>query len=80
MILRYILVKPPSFYNIRNLINYKFTMESEPFMTFEQFKEQLGSWAKPLEHYTKGITFQNIYKFIKKEYESGKKVITFIHH
>jgi hypothetical protein len=55
-------------------------MESEPFMTFEQFKEQLGSWAKPLEHYTKGITFQNIYKFIKKEYESGKKVITFIHH
>lgn len=35
-------------------------------MTFDQFKAQLGSWEKPLEHYTKGQTFQNIYKFVKK--------------
>jgi len=43
-------------------------------MTFDEFKAQLGSWAQPLEYFTKGPTFQKIYKFVKQEYESGKKV------
>ena len=50
-------------------------MEGNLFLTYDEFIEQLGSWAKPLEEYTKGKTFQNIYKFVKQEYESGKKVI-----
>lgn len=49
-------------------------MSNDLFMTFDEFKDGLGSWVKPLETYTNGKTFQNIYKFVKNEYESGKKV------
>ncbi len=41
-------------------------MEPNLFMTFPEFVDQLGSWAKPLEEFTKGKTFQNIYKFVKQ--------------
>lgn len=41
-------------------------MDSDLFMTFDQFKEQLGSWAKPLEPFTNSKKFQDIYKFVKK--------------
>ena len=43
-------------------------------MSFEEFKEGLGSWAEPLKTFTDSKTFQDIYKFVKAEYESGKKV------
>ena len=44
------------------------------FMTFEEFKHSLASWEKPLGKFVEGKTFQDIYKFMKQEYESGKKV------
>ncbi len=44
-------------------------------MSFDQFKEKLGSWQDPLKNFINSPTFQNIYKFVKTEYESGKKVI-----
>jgi hypothetical protein len=40
-------------------------MQADLFMTFDQFKEQLGSWAKPLEYFTNGKTFQKIYNYVK---------------
>ena len=46
------------------------------FLTFDEFKEDLGSWAEPLENFTKGKIFQDIYKFVQSEYESEKKVIS----
>lgn len=71
-------LKPPNFYNIRKFRAFfrteKEKMSKDLFMTFDEFKNGLGSWAKPLETYTNGKTFQNIYKFVKTEYESGKKV------
>ena len=48
------------------------------FMCFEEFKEGLGSWAEPLKHFTATKTFQDIYKFVKEQYESGKKVLLHI--
>lgn len=69
--------KPPNFYNIRKFRAFFCTednMSNDLFMTFDEFREGLGSWGKPLETYTNGKTFQNIYKFVKNEYESGKKV------
>lgn len=47
-------------------------------MSFEEFKEGLGSWAEPLKHFTATKTFQDIYKFVKEQYESGKKVLLHI--
>lgn len=44
------------------------------FMSFEAFKEGLGSWQEPLKIFLNSKTFQDIYKFVKTEYESGKKV------
>ena len=44
------------------------------FFTFTQFKKELGSWEKPLEKFLDSKNFQDIYKFVKEEYESGKKV------
>jgi hypothetical protein len=41
-------------------------MEGNLFLTYEAFVQQLGSWAKPLESFTKGSTFQGIYKHVKK--------------
>lgn len=72
------LVKPPNCYNIRKFIAFfctKEKMSNDLFMTFDEFRDGLGSWAKPLETYTNGKTFQNIYKFVKNEYEAGKKVL-----
>jgi hypothetical protein len=46
------------------------------FFTFNEFKKELGSWEKPLENFLNSKTFQDIYKFVKEEYESGKKVST----
>jgi hypothetical protein len=48
--------------------------DSSLFMTFNDFKESLGSWEKPLGKYVESKGFQDIYKFVKGEYESGKKV------
>ena len=60
-----ILARPP-YYNIRNP-KYSFSqMQVDLFMTFDQFKDQLGSWEKPLGAYTQTKTFQNIYKFVKQ--------------
>ena len=53
-------IKNPAFYF--NQKSYRM------FMSFEEFKEGLGSWAKPLEHFTSTKTFQDIYKFVKAEY------------
>lgn len=39
------------------------------------FKEGLGSWAEPMKDFLNSNTFQNIYKYVKNEYESGKKVM-----
>ena len=44
------------------------------FLTFNEFKAALGTWEKPLGKFVEGKTFQDIYKFVKQEYESGKKV------
>ena len=44
------------------------------FMSFDEFKESLGSWQEPLKGFIESNTFQQIYKFVKSEYESGKKV------
>ena len=49
-------------------------MEKDLFMTFDQFVDSLGSWKKPLEKFIASKKFQDIYKFVKAEYESGKKV------
>ena len=68
ILLRLITLKPPNYYNIRNIILYQNTtnkMEPNLFMTYDQFIEQLGSWAGPLADFTKGKTFQNIYKYVK---------------
>lgn len=43
-------------------------------MTFDEFKEGLGSWAEPLSDFTGSKTFQNIYNFVKGEYEAEKKI------
>lgn len=70
-------LKPPNYYNIRKfkvLFSSGDKMTDDLFMTFDEFRDGLGSWAKPLQTYTNGKTFQNIYKFVKNEYESGKKV------
>lgn len=57
------------------LAHYIFNQKSgKMFMSFEEFKEGLGSWAEPLKHFTDSKTFQDIYKYVKGEYESGKKV------
>ena len=48
--------------------------DSKVFLTFEGFKESLESWRKPLEKFIESKKFQDIYKFVKEEYESGKKV------
>ena len=44
------------------------------FLTFDEFKHALGSWEKPLGKFVESKAFQDIYKFVKAEYESGKKV------
>lgn len=44
------------------------------FMSFDDFKESLGSWQEPLKGFIESNTFQQIYKFVKSEYESQKKV------
>ena len=44
------------------------------FMTFDEFKEDLGSWAEPLAYFTGSKTFQDIYKFVKTEYEADKNI------
>lgn len=44
------------------------------FLTFNEFKQALGSWEKPLGKFVDSKAFQDIYKFVKEEYESGKKV------
>lgn len=49
-------------------------MESELFFSFEEFKRELQSWEKPLGKFLDGKIFQDIYKYVKAEYESGKKV------
>lgn len=67
-IFRKIFSKPPNYYNIRKSISYYSSekkMQADLFMTFDQFKEQLGSWAKPLEYFTNGKTFQKIYNYVK---------------
>ena len=51
-------------------------MSKEPFPSFDDFVDGLGSWKEPLANYTKSKTFQNIYKYVKAEYESGKKVFS----
>lgn len=57
------------------LAHYIFNQKlAKMFMSFEEFKEGLGSWAEPLKYFTDTKTFQDIYKFVKAEYESGKKV------
>jgi hypothetical protein len=43
-------------------------------MSFDQFKKELGSWEKPLGKFVESKAFQDIYKYVKAEYESGKKV------
>lgn len=40
----------------------------ELFFTFNEFKQQLCSWEKPLEKFLDSKTFQDIYKFVKQEY------------
>lgn len=45
------------------------------FMSFDAFKGSLGSWQEPLKTFLDSKTFQDIYKYVKTEYESGKKVI-----
>lgn len=49
-------------------------MEGNLFFTYDEFKHQLQSWEKPLSKFVDTKTFQDIYKFVKEEYESGKKV------
>jgi|JI6StandDraft_1071083.scaffolds.fasta_scaffold2118980_1 hypothetical protein len=50
-------------------------MEGAPlFITFNEFKQALGSWEKPLSKFVESKAFQDIYKYVKEQYESGKKV------
>jgi hypothetical protein len=35
------------------------------FMSFEAFKEGLGSWREPLKTFLDSKTFQDIYKYVK---------------
>jgi hypothetical protein len=49
-------------------------MESNLFLTYDEFKHELQSWEKPLSKFVDSKTFQDIYKFVKEQYESGKKV------
>ncbi len=51
-------------------------MESNLFFSFEEFKRELHSWEKPLGKFLDSKVFQDIYKYVKDEYESGKKVLT----
>lgn len=39
--------------------------KKEMFMSFEEFKEGLGSWAEPLKNFLNSKTFQDIYKYVK---------------
>lgn len=55
-------------YNIR-----KQSMEKE-FMSFEEFKESLGSWQDALKNFLNAKTYQDIYKYVKAEVQAGKKV------
>lgn len=47
-------------YNIRNS-----SMQGE-FMTFQEFKENLGSWQEALKGFTDSKIYQDIYTFVKK--------------
>lgn len=49
-------------------------MEGNLFLTYDEFKHELQSWEKPLAKFVDSKAFQDIYKFVKAEYESGKKV------
>lgn len=49
-------------------------MEGNTFLTYDEFKHELQSWEKPLSKFVESKAFQDIYKFVKDEYESGKKV------
>lgn len=51
-------------------------MESDLFFSFEEFKRELQSWEKPLGKFLDSKVFQDIYKFVKDEYESGRKVLS----
>lgn len=35
------------------------------FMTFDEFKEGLGSWQEPLKAFINSPTFQQIYNYVK---------------
>lgn len=35
------------------------------FLTFNEFKQALGSWEKPLSKFVDSKGFQDIYKFVK---------------
>lgn len=51
MLCRLLIVQAPTYNNIRILkTTYcsKNKMQNDLFMTFDQFKDQLGSWTKPL--------------------------------
>ena len=45
-----------------------------PFMTYDHFQQSLESWEKPLGKFVETKAYQDIYKFVKSEYESGKNV------
>jgi hypothetical protein len=49
-------------------------MEGNLFLTYDEFKHELMSWEKPLAKFVDSKAFQDIYKFVKDEYESGRKV------
>ena len=61
----FIFHKPPNNDNIRKSISYLCSsqrMQHDLFKTFDQFKEQLGSWAKPLESF---YSWKNLQKNIQ---------------
>jgi hypothetical protein len=43
-------------------------------MTFEEFKESLGTWEPKLEKYVSTKKMEKIYEFIKSEYT--KNIVT----
>eukprot|EP00178_Gracilaria_changii_P012186 TRINITY_DN3445_c0_g1_i1.p1 TRINITY_DN3445_c0_g1~~TRINITY_DN3445_c0_g1_i1.p1 ORF type:complete len:103 (-),score=3.40 TRINITY_DN3445_c0_g1_i1:195-503(-) len=43
-------------------------------MTFEEFKESLGSWQPALKNFIDNKIYQDIYKFVKSEVAQGKKI------